>query len=281
MYNTLITTSELAELLDRNACVLVDCRFSLKDATVGQKNYLASHIPGAVFAHLDDDLCGPIIPGVTGRHPLPDVDDFVRKLSGRGIDETTQVVCYDDAGGGFAVRLWWMLRWLGHDGVAILDGGWQAWINEGRATQSGWETRAPSDFKPHPRLDLVFDADQVEAVRLDPNWRVIDAREAIRYQGLAEPIDPVAGRIPGAVNAPWKDNLTDGRFLDADALREIYQPLIADMPPEQVVVYCGSGVTACHDIFAIAHAGLGDVRLYAGSWSDWITDPNRPIASDA
>jgi thiosulfate/3-mercaptopyruvate sulfurtransferase len=190
-----------------------------------------------------------------------------------------QVVAYDDAGGGMAAaRLWWMLRWLGHNTVAVLDGGWGKWLTEGRPVKSGLESRPRREFQPRPRPELIVGAEEVDAIRLDSAYRLLDARAAERYHGRNETIDPVAGHIPGAVSAPYQDNLNlEGVFRPAEELRQLYQELLGETPPERAIFYCGSGVTALHDLLAMLHAGLGEGRLYAGSWSEWITDPARPV----
>lgn len=260
------------------AWVVVDCRFSLAEPERGEHNYIYRRVRGAVYAHLDRDLSGPVVPGRTGRHPLPEPDALAATLGRWGIGAGTQVVAYDDAGGAFAARLWWLLRWLGHDAVAVLDGGWPAWLAAGGPTAAGAESRAPTVFAPRLRPGLVVDAAAVDAIRTDQRRRLLDARGADRYRGENETIDPVAGHIAGAVSAPFAANLgPDGRFKPVGELRARYDALLADVPPEGAVVYCGSGVTAAHDILAMAHAGLEGAKLYAGSWSEWITDPRRVI----
>ncbi|RMG49113.1 MAG: sulfurtransferase [Acidobacteria bacterium] len=259
---------------------VVDCRFSLDDPERGRRDYQRAHIPGAVYAHLNEDLSGPVIPGRTGRHPLPEIDRFAGTLGRWGIDERVQVVAYDDSGGAVAARLWWMLRWLGHDAVAVLDGGWPAWQEEERPAQSGVETRAPRTFVPRPRPELIITSEDIEAALGRATYRLIDARAPERYRGEQEPIDPIAGHIPGAVSAPFAGNLdARGRFRSPEELRARFQAILGDLPPERAVLYCGSGVTAAHNLLAMAHAGLGEGRLYVGSWSEWITDPRRPIAT--
>ena len=280
-YTTLIAAEDLHAHLGAADWAVVDCRFALGDPAQGRRAYREAHIPGAVYAHLDDDLSGRIVPGTTGRHPLPTPAGFAATLSRWGIDGGVQVVVYDDVGGGMAARLWWMLRWLGHDAVAVLDGGFPAWQRAGYPTRSGDETRAPRTFTPHVRPGLVADAEAVEALRAAPSACVIDARAAERYRGDHEPIDPVAGHIPGAASAPWAGNLdASGRMLSPEVLRARFAEILGEVPPERAVVYCGSGVTAAHDLLALAHAGLDGARLYAGSWSHWITDPSRPIERD-
>jgi thiosulfate/3-mercaptopyruvate sulfurtransferase len=280
MYTTLIAAGELAAHLDDPDWAVVDCRFSLQDTGQGLRAYQAGHIPGAVYAHLDEDLSGPVVPGHTGRHPLPEPEVFAARLGRWGIGNTTQVVAYDDAGGAYAARLWWMLRWLGHEAVAVLDGGWPTWVAAGLPQRAGIETRHPTVFTARLRPELVATASEVMVRRLDPDWRVLDARGADRFRGENETLDPVAGHIPGAVSAPYADNLApDGRFRDPASLRRRYQNLLGTVPAARTICYCGSGVTAAHDLLAIFHVGLGEGRLYPGSWSEWITDPTRPIAT--
>ncbi len=279
-YMTLISTDELERHLANVNWAVVDCRFSLDDPERGRRDYQRAHIPGAVYAHLNEDLSGPVIPGRTGRHPLPEVDRFARALGRWGIDERVQVVAYDDSGGAVAARLWWMLRWLGHNAVAVLDGGWLAWRDEERPAQSGIETRTPRTFVPRPRPELIITSADIEAMLGRATCKLIDARAPERYRGEHEPIDPIAGHIPGAVSAPFAENLDErGRFRSPEELRARFQAVLGDLPPERAIFYCGSGVTAAHNLLAMAHAGLGEGRLYVGSWSEWITDPRRPIAT--
>jgi thiosulfate/3-mercaptopyruvate sulfurtransferase len=280
-YTTLISTDELSIHLGDPNWAVIDCRFLLTEPDRGEKNYLDEHIPGAVYAHLDRDLSGEIIPGKTSRHPLPDIEHCSKIFSKMGIDANVQVVAYDDMGGALAaVRLWWMLRWLGHPAVAVLDGGWIQWHQDGYPTASGAEYRSPRTFVPQPNPDMLVDAAQIAQMVIDPDQLVIDVREPERYRGEFEPIDTVAGHIPGAINAPFKANLgSDGRFKTKAELLEMYQPVLGEIPADHIAVYCGSGVTSIHSILAMLYAGLGEARLYAGSWSEWITDPSRPIAT--
>ena len=278
-YTTLISADDLGAHLNDPHWIIVDCRFTLGQTERGREAYQQAHIAGAIYAHLDEDLSGPIVPGKTGRHPLPSVEAAARAFGSWGIDDTTQVVAYDDTGGSTAARLWWMLRWLGHDQVAVLDGGWQRWLERGGPTGSGVETRPPALFRPQPRPQIVVDAAKVLGLLDDPDYRIIDSRSAERYRGEQEPIDPIAGHIPSAVSGPSSAILApDGRFLSSQQLAEHFQTLLGPVAPEHAVFYCGSGVTAAHNLLALAHAGLGDALLYAGSWSDWITDSQRPIA---
>lgn len=279
-YQTLISVAELVHHLDQPDWAIVDCRFSLNDPDRGRRDYLTAHIPGAVYAHLDRDLAGLVVPGQTGRHPLPPINLFAHTLSQWGIDSSVQVVAYDDLGGAFAARLWWMLRWLGHDAVAVLDGGWPHWQQASYPARRGEEVRPQRTFVARPRPGLLAEISEVAAAAQSDQACVMDARSAERYRGENETIDPVAGHIPGAISAPYADNLgPDGLFLPPDTLRSRYQRLLGEVLPGQSIAYCGSGVTAAHNLLAMAHAGLGEGRLYAGSWSEWITRPDRPIAT--
>lgn len=278
-FTTTVSVAELANHLHDQEWVIVDCRFKLANPDQGRMDYENAHIPRAVYAHLDSDLSGPIIMGVTGRHPLPGVEKVSKVFSSFGIDLRMQVVAYDDQWGALAAgRVWWLLRWLGHEAVAVLDGGWQEWVKSGLPVRSGNEVPKPRKFIPHPRNDLIVSNEEVEAMRKDPQYRVLDVRSADRYRGENETIDPVPGHIPGAISAPYAENLTpNGTFRSSESLAARYKRIINGVPIKHVVCYCGSGVTATHDILAMMKAGLGEARLYAGSYSEWITDPNRPV----
>jgi thiosulfate/3-mercaptopyruvate sulfurtransferase len=279
---TLISAAELSLHLDDPNWAVVDCRFSLDDTERGRRDYLLSHIPGAVYAHLDDDLSGKKIPGKTGRHPLPEIAVFAETLSLWGIGSGTQVVVYDDSTGTMAARLWWMLNWLGHSNVALLDGGWMSWRPAGKPTRTGVELRSRKNFVPRENAGSQVRAEQVEEYRNDPAYVVLDARGTGRFRGEVEPFDSVAGHIPGALSAPCEENVSsEGRFLSPEVLRRRFERLAKSVPTENVICYCGSGVTAAHNLLAIAYSGLGMGRLYAGSWSEWITDPSRPVATGA
>jgi thiosulfate/3-mercaptopyruvate sulfurtransferase len=278
-FSTILSVADLANHLDDPNWAIIDCRFRLTAPDQGEKAYQKAHIRGAVYAHLDRDLSGPIIKGVTGRHPLPGVEKISAVFSNLGIDSETQVVAYDDLGGALAaVRVWWLLRWLGHEAVAVLDGGWQAWVKEGFDMREGIEIRKPRKFVPHPRNELVTSTEDVEMMRKNPRYRVLDARAADRFRGENETIDPIPGHIPGAVSAPYANNLKpDGTFRSPDDLRALYQQILGEVESDHVACYCGSGVTSVHNILAMMIAGLGEARLYAGSYSEWITDPKRPV----
>ncbi len=278
-FTTLISTTDLAQHLADPDWASIDCSFSLNDTERGRRAYQQAHIPGAIYAHLDEDLSGPIVRGQTGRHPLPALEAITATFSKWGVDSKTQVVAYDDAGGAIAAaRVWWLLRWLGHANVAVLDGGWQHWLRENRPTHSGVEHRAARTFRPQPQPEWIVTAQDVLEMTHDPRARVVDVRNADRYRGENEIIDPIAGHIPGALSAPYAGNLdADGKFLTAGQLRAKYKSLLGQVAIDHTAFYCGSGVTAAHSVLAVAHAGLGQTRLYAGSWSEWILDPTRPI----
>jgi thiosulfate/3-mercaptopyruvate sulfurtransferase len=281
MFTTLIDCETLKQHIEYPDWRVVDCRFTLADPGQGQRDYEHGHIPKAVYAHLDKHLSVPQVPGVTGRHPLPSVEAAAEHIASPGIAPGMQVVAYDDAGGASAaVRLWWMLRWLGHRSVAILDGGWQAWLGQGYPVLAGLETAPPARFEPEVHPELLVEVDELQDLLHNPGWRVFDARSFERYQGLNETIDPVAGHIPGAWSAPYAENLqADGRFKPRLELRQRYLDLLGAVPAHRAVFYCGSGVTAIHDILAMEYTGLAGARLYAGSWSEWIVDPLRPVAT--
>jgi thiosulfate/3-mercaptopyruvate sulfurtransferase len=276
-WTTIIGTAALAEHLSDPAFVIVDCRYNLDNEAWGAQQYTNAHIPGAVYAHLGHDLAGAKT-GRNGRHPLPETNALRATFGRLGIDGGVQVVAYDQDTGMYASRLWWLLRWLGHDAVAVLDGGFAAWIAEGHPTSAGDERRTPRSFTGTPRAGMALSADDVAAVRHTPGWRIVDARAPERYRGETEPIDKVAGHIPGAVNHFFKWNLDDrGAFRSPDEIRARLHETVGDVPPGQIVCYCGSGVTACHNLLALEHAGLHGAKLYPGSWSEWSSDPSRPI----
>jgi thiosulfate/3-mercaptopyruvate sulfurtransferase len=278
-YTTLIDTAVLAANLGDPSFAIVDCRFDLKDTSAGERAYAEAHIPGAVYAHVDRDLSGEKS-GTNGRHPLPPVETFVATLGRLGIEAGTQVVVYDHDSGGFASRLWWMLRWLGHDSVALLNGGFAKWTAEGRPTTSGVEVRTRRVFVPHIQPRMTVTAAEVAGVVASKDWRLIDARAPERFRGEVEPIDKVAGHIPGAINVPFLENLdANGTFKSAADLAARFHEASGSTPPDHLVVYCGSGVTACQNLLAMEHAGMHGARLYAGSWSEWSSDPTRPTTT--
>jgi thiosulfate/3-mercaptopyruvate sulfurtransferase len=275
----LVAPEELAKHLDDPNWVVFDTRHDMGDVEKGRRAYAAGHIPGAYFLHMDDDLSGPKT-GKNGRHPLPDLAKFAARINECGVTPDSQVVAYDDLGGNFAVRLWWMLKWLGHDKVALLDGQYPLWEKEGRPVTTKVPPKRAGSFVPRPQLGETVDVHFVDRFREDLAVKLIDARAAERFKGLKEPIDPVAGHIPGAINRFWQMNLNpDGRFKDPAEIRREAEALLAGASPQQAVHMCGSGVTACHNMFAFELAGLPRGRLYPGSWSEWCADSSRPVAS--
>ena len=282
-FKTLIGVESLRQLLGNRRLAVVDCRFDLMKPAAGRQAYLAGHIPGARYADLNLDLSAPVGPR-TGRHPLPAPDAFAQSLDNLGIGNDSQVVVYDEGNGSIAARLWWMLRWAGHGAVAVLDGGFKAWTRAGAELQSGVvESAALAPGAPRfaPRVDLRAVVGSAEVERDSPARAglLVDARAPERYDGIVEPIDAVAGHVPGAVNHPFSENLdADGRFLPPGELRRRWQERLAGNEAGAVVAMCGSGVTACHNLLSLEIAGLPGARLYAGSWSEWIRDPRRPVA---
>jgi thiosulfate/3-mercaptopyruvate sulfurtransferase len=278
-FRTLISTAALALRMDDPAYVIVDCRSKLDDPDWGAREYAAAHIPGASYADLTRDLSGPKS-GSNGRHPLPDPDSLAQTFGRFGIASGVQVVAYDQDNGMFASRLWWMLRWMGHDAVAVLDGGFKKWTGEARPVESGQAGRAPRQFTGSPRANMVVDVRTVASQLAAGGPRLVDARAPERYRGDTEPIDKVGGHIPGAKNHFFQWNLDErGLFRSPEELRAAINASVGDVAADQVVCYCGSGVTACHNLLAFEHAGLTGARLYAGSWSEWSADPERPVES--
>lgn len=274
---TLVSPADLAAHLDDPSWVIADCRYDLADPEAGERAYRDAHIAGALFMHIDRDLSGRKT-GTNGRHPLPQLDDVVATFSRAGIDPTKQVVAYDQSNGMWASRLWWMLQWLGHRAAAVLDGGVDRWIAEGHLLTAELRDIRPATFV-FQRTSPIATAQEVAAHLDDGTLTVIDARAPERYRGDVEPIDPVAGRIPGALNRPYSANLdAQGKFKPAQLLRAEFETLLDGASPASVVHQCGSGVTACHNVLAMSVAGLPGSRLYPGSWSEWIADPARPIA---
>lgn len=273
----LISAAELFAKLGDPNWLPIDCRFDLARPDSGEDAYRAAHIPGAIYAHLDRDLSAPITAN-TGRHPLPEAERFAATLSEWGVTADTKVVAYDADTSAHAARLWWMLRWIGHDNVAVLDGGFKDWQAAGLPVTNEIPRRSRSTFQARPRRDMWIDTSQLTQ-RLSEGWRLLDARAPERYAGKVEPIDPIAGHVPGAVNHPLSTNLqSDGRFLSAQELRARYEASQAGVPDTQTITMCGSGVTACHLLLAMEVAGKRGGKLYAGSWSEWIRNPSRPVA---
>jgi thiosulfate/3-mercaptopyruvate sulfurtransferase len=282
-FTTVIAPADLAAHLDDPEWVVFDCRFTLTDPDAGRRAFEKGHIPGARYAHLDDELSSPVGEH-TGRHPLPDPQVLAERLGAWGVDNSKQVVVYDDSFGAIACRMWWLLRWLGHDAVAVLDGGLPRWERKGHPLSAEAPGITPARFEPRVNDELWVDADFVGSMlgKLKGCGALLDARAEERFTGDIEPLDKVAGHVPGAVNQPYDDNLAfSGDFLPAEELREQYESLMRGCAPDTVIHMCGSGVTACHNVLAMEVAGLHGSRLYAGSWSEWITDPRRPVATGA
>lgn len=276
----LIDVTMLKELLETTECRVVDCRFDLFDPNKGRREYLGGHIPGAVHADMDKDLASKITPD-SGRHPLPDPAVFCQTLENWGISDETHVVAYDYGNGSLAVRLWWMLRWLGHDNVSVLDGGFGAWTAANQSIEQVAPDHVAGEFNASPNESMIATTVEIAtAVANDSTINLIDARDEVRFKGEKEPIDPVAGRIPGARNLPLSRNLnSDGSWQSPTALSEIWEAFDDARPPHEAIVMCGSGVTACHLILSAVLAGRSEPRLYVGSWSEWIRDEKRPVAT--
>lgn len=276
----LIETTQLTARLSAPNLRILDCRFALEDPDHGRRSYERAHIPGAVFLDLEKDLSGPVVPGQTGRHPLPPPDALTARLRAAGLDNDSEVVLYDDGSGAFAARAWWLLAWLGkRNGVYLLDGGFKAWRDAGLPVEQNVALPAAGSFHGHPDSNLIIDAAALSDDLETPRLTLIDARALPRFRGEVEPIDPVAGHIPGAACVPFTENLdAKGRFLSPDKLRARFRKQLAGRPADTLVAYCGSGVTACHNLFALCLAGYPLAKLYPGSWSEWITDPQRPVA---
>ncbi len=278
IYTTTVDTSTLGMHLDDPGWIVVDCRFRLNDPAAGERLYNQSHIPGARYGHLDRDLAGPVT-SASGRHPLPAPRDFADTLGNWGVTTSCQVIAYDDTGGAIAARLWWLLRWIGHYGTAVLDGGIDAWLAEGRTVDHGLPEVKREVYFSTPVPNLAVDTAAVAAVIESPEMLLVDARSGERFRGEREPIDPVAGHIPGAVNRPFDQNLAaNGRFLGSDLLRQQWRNILGGCDADRVVHMCGSGVTGCHNLLAMELAGLEGSKLYPGSWSEWVRDESRPIA---
>ncbi|WP_374276877.1 sulfurtransferase [Azonexus sp.] len=276
-FATLVDAATLKAHLHDPNWLVVDVRHQLADTAWGEAAYAAGHIPGAFFLHCDRDLSGTP-DGSNGRHPLPEPERLAARLGGIGIRARTQVVVYDDGSGMIAGRLWWLLRWLGHERVALLDGGLAGWLAAGGELTTTLPTPQPAAFVAHLRDGMRVDADHVMARLETPHMHLVDARGPDRFRGENETIDPVAGHIPGAVNRCFRDNLQpDGRFKPAAALRAEWLALLAGTPPADVVHQCGSGVSACLNLVAMEIAGLPGSRLYPGSWSEWCADRGRPV----
>lgn len=276
-YTTLVDTETLACNLN-SGWRLFDCRFVLTDPEEGERRYRTGHIPGAHYLHLDRDLAGTVTPR-TGRHPLPIPEYLAKKLAAAGVNNSTQIVAYDDAGGAFAARLWWLLRWLGHPQVAVLDGGITQWVKEERPVTQELPVTVPSgDFQPRPDNALWINSEVAQRQSRERTGRLLDARAPSRFRGEQESIDAVAGHVPGAVNLPFAGNVSENScFKSSGALRQRFEAALQGVSLAETVCMCGSGVTACHNLLAMEVAGMRGARLYAGSWSEWIREPSRPV----
>ena len=277
-YTTLIDAATLAAL-DPAGYLLFDCRFELGNASWGEGEFAKGHLPGARYLHLDRDLSSPVT-AQTGRHPLPDPHEFAAKLAALGVGSDCQLIAYDQGNGAYAARFWWLARWIGLRDVAVLDGGIAAWRAAGLPLEQQVQARPPRELPLRLIEAASVSSEQVDGLRRRPGNLLVDARGAERFAGRNETIDPVAGHVPGARNAPFLANMgVDGKFLGAEQLRRRWQTILGSMPASSVVAMCGSGVTACHNLLAMEHAGLTGGRLYAGSWSEWIRDPLRPVTT--
>jgi thiosulfate/3-mercaptopyruvate sulfurtransferase len=277
-YTTLIDAATLASQLERDDVAIFDCRFELGNPGWGGSEYAREHIPGAQYLHLDRDLASPITTQ-SGRHPLPDPQQFARRIGALGAGPGMQLIAYDLGNGAYAARFWWLARWIGVRSVAVLDGGITAWRAAGLPLERTVRTPQARQMPVTLAKDAALDSAAVAELSRRPGNLLVDARSADRFAGRNETIDPIAGHVPGARNLPFTGNLgADGKFLPAELLRRRWMTLLGSQPPAALIAMCGSGVTACQNLLALEHAGLGGARLYPGSWSEWIRDPQRPIA---
>jgi thiosulfate/3-mercaptopyruvate sulfurtransferase len=278
-HHTLIDAAALKSLTPSADVAIIDCRFDLQDVNAGRAAFLAGHIPGARYADLNRDLSSPVT-ATSGRHPLPDPGVFARRMGELGVGAKTQVIAYDAANAAYAARLWWLLRWVGHEAVAVLDGGYAAWLAAGGAVETGsGADAAVKPFSAKPGSAPSIDTAKLAATLGSARHLLIDARAAERYAGKVEPIDPVAGHVPGALNHPFSENLdAAGKFLAPEELQRRWRARLGSRQASQIVAMCGSGVTACHNLLSLEVAGLPGAALYPGSWSEWIRDAERPVA---
>lgn len=273
----IVSLQWLAGHLDDSGVRIIDCRFDLANPGAGREGYMKEHIPGAVFFDLEKDMSASKQTH-GGRHPLPDINEFSLKLGNAGIDETVKVVAYDDQGGMVASRLWWMLQYLGHAEAYVLDGGFSQWKDKGYPVTQEIPEPEVKLFSPNVQHHMIADINQVKSKIGQEGTILIDARDSRRYRGLEEPIDPVAGHIPGAVNYFWKDSIgEDGRWNTAEQQKQRFAGI---QPTDEIIVYCGSGVSACPNVLALKQAGFSNIKLYVGSWSDWCSYPDNPVAGD-
>jgi thiosulfate/3-mercaptopyruvate sulfurtransferase len=277
-FETIISAQTLVNYLDHPDWVIIDCRFDLDNPETCRLGYNERHLPNAQYAHLLEDLCAKPIDGVTSRHPFPTIEAFSARLSAWGINEKVQVVVYDDQDGGFAVRLWRMLGWLGHRAVALLDGGLNKWIELGYPIQTGSVSIPGRVFVPQVRPELIVDSQTAVRLHNQPEFIFLDTRSSRSYTGAKDPTSPACGHIPRAKHLYYTENLgKDGLLLPIDELLSRYHQILSDRPAERVIAYCTSGVTASLNILVMQHLGLGEGRLYAGSWDEWVSDPARPV----
>jgi len=280
MHTTIIDVATLAAHLQDPSWLPIDCRFDLANPSAGERAFAEGHIPGSMYAHLDRDLASPITP-MTGRHPLPDPQTFAELLGRWGVTPETQVIAYDGDNGMYASRLWWMLRWVGHPRVAVLDGGFRAWSDAGLPATQELVTRSPTRFVARPDHSMWVDAAFVDRVRSAREWRILDARAPERFRGEVEPIDRIAGHVPGARNHPFAKNMgSSGRLAPADELHRAFEASQAGVADDHTIAMCGSGVTACHLLLGLEIAGKRGAKLYPGSWSEWIRDAAHPVAKN-
>ena len=279
IYKTIIKAEDLINILDSDDVVLFDARCDIKDTSYGIDAYNDGHIPNAIFIDIDNDMAGAKRPS-TGRHPLPDPEKLAEKLSQWGVDNNKQIIVYDDAGGAFAGRVWWIMRWMGHKGgVAILDGGLSGFLGSGGKLVTNQKSRDRSHYEYDCKNEMHVSIEEVISAQYKVDTALVDARSKERYLGIKDPVDPVAGHVPGALSQPLGNNLTNkGYFKSPEELKLIYSKLLGDIQADKIISMCGSGITACHNIIAMEIAGIKNVRLYVGSWSEWIADPQRPIA---
>ena len=279
IYKTIISADDLKNNLSNQNFIIFDCRCDIKDTGYGIKAYTEGHIPNSIFVDVDADLASEKT-STTGRHPLPDVNILSEKLSQWGFSNNKQAIIYDDAGGAFASRMWWILKWLGHDKAAVLDGALGGWMASGGKLTTENTIFERSTFTPSLRDEMHVQIKEVEDAQYKMDKLIIDARSKERYLGIKDPVDPVAGHIPGAISSPLGQNLDKkGHFKSAEELKHNFNKVIGETSSSDIISMCGSGITACHNILALELAGISDVKLYVGSWSEWITDKSRPIAT--
>lgn len=278
-FQTIISVDDLNKNISNQDWFVFDCRFLLKDREGGLKKFNQGHIPGAQYADMDKDLASPMTT-FSGRHPLPNPDELIKKLQSWGVNNSSQIICYDDMSGAFAARMWWLLKWLGHNEVAVLDGGIDKWTENGLTLETDVQQRDEGTFSGDENGGMWVDIKFVEQQLEEGNIDLLDARSSERFTAKDTKTDPVAGHIPGAMSFPFAENLTkQGTFLSAQELQKRFSPLFLDAQKKQVINMCGSGVTACHNLLAMSVAGLPMTRLFVGSWSEWIKDKSRPVAT--